>query len=47
MAKENPEQSEEEPNWRDKLRAWWHGDDYVMRHMVKDYTTQPPVVTAR
>lgn len=27
--------------WRDKLRAWWHGDDYVMRHEGQDYTTQP------
>lgn len=40
VVKETPEQSDE-VTWRDKLRAWWHGDDYVMRHMVKDYSTQP------
>ncbi|HEX6960162.1 MAG TPA: methyltransferase domain-containing protein [Ferrovibrio sp.] len=34
------EQSQD-PTWRDKLRAWWHGDDYVMRHMVQDYSTRP------
>jgi len=40
VAKETSEQSDE-LTWRDKLRAWWHGDDYVMQHMVKDYSTQP------
>src|SRR3546814_2872357 len=30
-----------DPTWRDKLRAWWHGDDYVMRHMVQDFSTRP------
>lgn len=40
VAKENPEQFPD-PTWRDRLRAWWHGDDYVMRHMVQDYTTRP------
>lgn len=39
MAKENPEQSGD-LSWREKLRAWWHGDDYVMRHMVQDYSTR-------
>ena len=39
VAKETSGQAE--PNWRDKLRAWWHGDDYVMRHMIQDYSTQP------
>ncbi|WP_341913015.1 methyltransferase domain-containing protein [Ferrovibrio terrae] len=34
--KESPEQSEE-VTWREKLRAWWHGDDYVMQHTIKDY----------
>lgn len=43
MAKENPEQSGE-ATWRDKLRAWWHGDDYVMQHMVKDFSTQSPAL---
>lgn len=41
LAKENPEQSHE-PTWRDKLRAWWHGDDYAMRHMVQDYAAPAP-----
>ncbi len=36
MVKESPEQSEE-VTWREKLRAWWHGDDYVMQHTIKDY----------
>ena len=40
MAKEDIEQSGE-PSWRDKLRAWWHGDDFAMRHMVQDFTTKP------
>jgi 2-polyprenyl-3-methyl-5-hydroxy-6-metoxy-1,4-benzoquinol methylase len=40
VAKEDIEQSEE-PSWRDKLRAWWHGDDFAMRHMVQDFTTKP------
>lgn len=40
VVKENPETSED-LTWRDKLRAWWHGDDYVMRHMVQDFTTKP------
>lgn len=31
-----------DPTWRDKLRAWWHGDDYAMRHMIQDYSTKPP-----
>lgn len=38
MAKENSEQSDV-MSWRDRLRAWWHGDDYVMQHAVKDYST--------
>lgn len=44
VAKESPDQTM--PNWRDKLRAWWHGDDYVMRHMIQDYSTKPaqPVI---
>jgi len=40
VAKENPEQVQD-PTWRQKLRAWWHGDDYAMRHLVQDYTTKP------
>lgn len=40
VVKENSEASQY-PTWREKLRAWWHGDDYAMRHMVQDYTTQP------
>ncbi len=40
VVKENPEASQD-PTWRDKLRAWWHGDDYAMRHMVQDFTTKP------
>ncbi|WP_341704865.1 methyltransferase domain-containing protein [Ferrovibrio sp.] len=35
VAKENPEQ-DGEITWREKLRAWWHGDDYAMRHMLPD-----------
>lgn len=42
MAREHSEQSDDTTmTWRDRLRAWWHGDDYVMRHTVQDYTTQP------
>ncbi len=40
VVKENSEQSEE-VTWREKLRAWWHGDDYVMQHTLKDYAPQP------
>lgn len=43
--KETPEDSED-PTWRDKLRAWWHGDDYAMRHMVQDYRTKPELPPA-
>lgn len=41
MAKENPEQSDN-VTWRDKLRAWWHGEDYAQGHSVQDFTTKPP-----
>jgi 2-polyprenyl-3-methyl-5-hydroxy-6-metoxy-1,4-benzoquinol methylase len=42
VAKEHSEQSDEMTmTWRDRLRAWWHGDDYVTQHMVQDYSTQP------
>jgi 2-polyprenyl-3-methyl-5-hydroxy-6-metoxy-1,4-benzoquinol methylase len=40
VVKETTERSHD-ASWRDKLRAWWHGDDYVMRHMVADYRTRP------
>lgn len=40
VVKDNPDSSQD-PTWRDKLRAWWHGDDYAMRHMVQDFTTKP------
>lgn len=36
VAKENTEQSSD-LNWRDKLRAWWHGDDYVIQHEGEDH----------
>jgi cyclopropane fatty-acyl-phospholipid synthase-like methyltransferase len=45
VAKESPEQSGE-VTWRDKLRAWWHGDDYVMQHMIKDYSSPLPATEA-
>jgi hypothetical protein len=36
VAKENTEQSSD-LSWRDKLRAWWHGDDYVIQHEGEDH----------
>lgn len=36
VAKENTEQSSD-LTWRDKLRAWWHGDDYVIQHEGEDH----------
>lgn len=41
VTKETTEFQDDPMNWRDKLRAWWHGDDYVMRHMVQDFSTRP------
>lgn len=40
MALKEAFQGPHDPTWREKLRAWWHGDDYAMRHLVQDYTTQ-------
>lgn len=40
VAKENPEQ-DQSGTWRERLRAWWHGDDYAMGHMVQDYSSHP------